>query len=265
MPVELLVLDPALLIWDRADYAAREREYWILAEDFLTLTELLQAADYEAVISGALAELIIDGFPADQVSGSGELRDFVRSVYLFLARSIDAQRNYGQTAWSNLSPDICGRTHFPNSVTQEFARELAFAFQANALSHLASHSVVWPFDEREVKQLPQGGKAVPVWLDKVGYDELLARTRREYEGHDKHNSAYGYGSRLPAELNDKDIQRALDMAAEVGHPDCLCARVLAADVVLIFRRHHQNKFHAYPVQTSEYSKYGIKPDAIPEV
>jgi hypothetical protein len=265
MPGELLVVDPALLVWDRADYVAREHEYWVLAEDFLALTELLEETDYEPVLSGALAELIIDGFPADQLSGSGELRDFVRSVYLFLARSMDVNRDYGQAAWNGSVPDVCGRTHFPNSITQELARELAFVFHVQTSSHFASHSVVWSFRDGELKQLPRGGKIVPVWLGRTGYDQLLARTRRKYETHDKHDSTYGYGSRLPAELDEQEIQRALDIATELGHPDCLCARVLAADVVLVFRRHHQNKFHAYPIQTSEYSKYGIKPDAIPEL
>ena len=62
-----------------------------------------------------------------------------------------------------------------------------------------------------------------------------------------------------------NILSANNIAVELSGVDCLCAKLDPDGIVLVFRRHHQNKYHAYPIESSEYSKYGIKPDEIPSL
>jgi hypothetical protein len=263
MHSEILVIDPALLIWDQADYAAREREYWRLADDFVSLLDIVDQLPCKLVLGSPLAELIIDKFPADQLATSGGLHDFVRLIYALLSRMLEAEEEYPPVALVGLVPDVCSRVHLGSEVSAQLANCIAFALGSSEAGHFASHTLAWNYPERTLRLDRYPGKAISVRLNGADYEALRQAFSREYEPHDKHHATYGYGSRLPATLTDSAIQDALDIAIEVCGADCLCAKLAPDGIVLVFRRHHQNKYHAYPIEPSEYSKYGIKPDQVP--
>lgn len=263
MHSEIVVIDPALLIWDVSDYKARERDYWKLAEDFVSLLDALDQLPCKLVLGSPLAELIIRKFPADQLATSGGLHDFVRLIYTFLSRTLEAEEEFPAVALVGLVPAVCSRKHFDPEVSAQLTNCLAFAFEAHESAHFASHEVTWSYPERTLCNAAHPDKLISVRLNGADYEALRLAFTREYEPHDKHHATYGYGSRLPATLKDSAIQEALDIATEVCGADCLCAKLDPDGIVLVFRRHHRNKYHAYPIEASEYSKYGIKPDEIP--
>jgi hypothetical protein len=263
MSSQVLVLDPALLVWDRSDYEAREHDYWELVDDFMVLLELIDTLPHRVVLSSPLSELIIEAFPADQLYASSGLHDFTRVVYTFLARYLEAREEYPEAPLDDLVPDLLGRPCFSVEVASLLSNCLSFAFNADTLGSFASHSLVWDFPQGELTASTHPGRSLVVRLGKCEYDELRKALTREYEAHDKHHPLFGYGSRLPHGLTDAEVQKALDVAMELKDGNCLCARVKNGDVILVFRRHHQNKYHAYPIDSSEYAKYGIKPDIVP--
>ncbi|MBT9457222.1 MAG: hypothetical protein IV097_11440 [Burkholderiaceae bacterium] len=263
MHSEVVVIDPALLIWNKSDYQVRERDYWRLADDFVSLLDILDELPCKLVLSSPLAELIIEEFPADQLSTSVGLHDFVRLIYTFLSRMLESEEEFPSVALVGFVPDVCSRAHLRPEVSAQLASCLAFAFGSAENGHFASHTVTWNYPARILCNAAYPDKAISVRLNGADYEALRLAFTREYEPHDKHHATCGYGSRLPATLNDSAIQEALDIAIEISGADCLCAKLDPSGVVLVFRRHHQNKYHAYPIEAFEYSKYGIKPDDIP--
>lgn len=263
MPGHTLVLDPAVLIWDIADYAAREHDYWRLINEFVSLLEMIDLMPCELALSSSLAEIIIDHFPADQLTEGGGLHDFVRLIYTFLANRLEAAEHYESATLTNIFPNVVARGHLGPQVCTRLADCLNVALAATGEAYFASHSVVWVFPSQHITCDEYPGKLVSVYLDFSQYQALLFSFTRVYEAHDKHHHLYGYGSRLPESLGEERIQQALDLAVELSGPDCLCARLGPEGVVLVFRRHHQNRYHAYPIEASEYSKYGIVADRLP--
>jgi hypothetical protein len=263
MQSQLLLLDPALLVWDRADYLSRERDYWQLADDFMSLLDVIDESPFKVVLSSELSESMISAFPADQFGASSGLHDFTRAVYAFLARMLATEEAYPGVTLAGITPDVCARAHFAADVASQLSKCIAFAFAAPEPATFASHTLTWGYPQRIVTHPGQVGRTLGVCLTRAEYEGLRLALRREYEPNDKHHPVAGYGSRLPPELSAAEVQRALDVAIELKSADCLCAKAQAVNVVLLFRRHHQNKYHAYPVDSSEYSKYGIKIDLVP--
>ncbi|WP_439518321.1 hypothetical protein [Hydrogenophaga sp.] len=266
MPSETLVFDPALLVWDREHFRSDERSYWQLVGDLMTLFDVIDRTTYELVLSSRLAELVINDFPADELSSTGNFTDFLRATYSFLARISEARRLYTpKMSPSNIVPDIASRPHFSAGVSLECRTAVIYAFEQPINGHVLSHGLIWPVGHAHLTSEEVVSKVLPARLGADEYLSLCEATRRIYEKNDKHDSACGYGSRLPDLLDDTAIQSMLDVAVEVRGQDCLCARSVAGERVLLFRRHHKNCYHAYPIEEHELSKYGINPRLIPAV
>jgi len=258
----LVILDPSLLIWDQEDYDARSHVYWRLAEDFILLLDTLDESPFEVILSATLAEEIIAVFPADQLTTSSDLRDFVSTVYIFLAKAIEESGVYSAVAGFSFMPDVCNKNHLSGLVAKETSGILEHAFKSSD-GYFASHSTVWTYPDAALSCLEISNRKYPVLIDGSSYAELRASVSRIYQAHDKHDPIYGYGSRLPTDLSEADIQQALNVAIEIGGGNGLCAKCQKDGTVLIFRRHHKNFYHAYPIESSEYSKYGINHSLLP--
>ena len=259
----VLVIDPAFLIWCEDDYFARQHDYWQMLDDFVYLTEALGRLPCGVAFSSALADLVVDSFPAHQLKGAGELHDFVRLIYAFLAKLQDSARNYECMDAMDFSPKFFQRPQFGPNVAQELRNCVAHAMLSNDDGYLATHSVVWKFSDSVVSSADFPDRTLLVHSSRLAFERFEAEFSRIFQSHDKHHPRSGYGSRLPVGLADDEIQSALNVALEVKGVDVLCARLEKHGAILLFRRHHLNKYHAYPIELNELTHLGVKFDLVP--
>lgn len=260
-----LLIDPAFFIWDQEDYLSDNRKYWKLISDLVDLIESIEELPFKFIFPSSLAEILINEFPASNVYDINDLRDVVSTIYSFLSRMLDNEDLPVQAHELVIQPSLCERSYFNAQLSAILKACIAHTLSNHVQSFLAAHRVVWSFSATAIKCSFFPDKEISICLEDDGYKPIKELYFREYEPHNKHHATYGYGSRLPEHLSDELIQSALAAAIELNNADTLCVKLNDFDTTLIFRRHERNKFHAYPISETEYSKYGVKLDLIPSV
>lgn len=262
-----VVLDPATLTWDANHFAANRHDYWALAAELMVLFDTLESKATTVVLGSDLAAELVNDFPAAEINDvSAELRDFVRVVFSFLSKACEGEFAYPTGTVANCIPDVVSRTHFSADLTEHFHRALLHAGRLTAKAcYFATHPLVWTWHETELKfHDGQHGRNLQRMCGSAAFEEYRDSDLKIYQASFKHHPVSGFGSKLPKSLVDADYQQLLDRALEVN-PATFCAFSRKAGVYLVFRCHHKNYFHGYPILWSELSKLGVSSKNVPRI
>lgn len=261
-----ILIDPAVLVWDTTDFPRREYIYWDAVAEVLRIFEIIDDFNFQTVMSGRLAELLLDAFPITEIgSQRSELRDFSRRVYSFISQALATGGCFSGLKAKKITPDFISRVQFSDDLKSEI--ECAFYDAASkSIDAVFSHSVAIECSDGLVEiESDDTISAIPCLTTGSCYDDFIFSKTKKYEKHQKHDRTYGYGSKLPACLGNEDMQELLESAMHVDGADYLCVFSKKAEAFLVFRPHHKNRYHGYPEEADVLTKRGIVVGNIPRV
>jgi hypothetical protein len=262
--MDLVFVDPAILVWDHAEYAIDQGRYWQIAKDVVATIALIEDCGLTVVLRHEMIDQLINSFPAEYLDHDvHELRDFVNVIYAFLAREDLHENDYPIIPILSCAPDFAGRLHFPQVLKDETAYALHYVLLNEKSSVVFTHECIAGANivTATIRSATKLGN-VECFASSARYQVFQARVVPVYEENHNHDSLSGYGSRLPHCLDPNDLQVLLDAATSRPDPRLVCAYSNKANTYIAFRKHFANRYHAYPVLESELSRMGVNPAAV---
>ena len=253
-----IAIAPSLLVWSEEDIESLKEQYRIHAGSIINMFKLIEEHELSIIINPNLLTEILNSFPCSQLSRNWSyFGDFIRVVTNFLSKSLENHKriiSYPSGDFEHISD--------PSVIKEYFAFELVLQIPP-FLAGISDHELETIFLDYQNfgshLQIKSTSKDVFIELCSTeDFEKYLDSVfGKIYELNIKHHHKSGWGSKLPSELSDQDLQKILNQAVEVnGLSKSYLAYSNKSQTYIRFRKHHKNVFHAYPISSAEVVQIG---------
>jgi hypothetical protein len=261
-----LAISPSTLVWDANNTATAPDQYRFLASSVVSLFQLIEENDLKIVANPNLLNGILTSFPYSKLTEDWHhFGDFILATTNFISRNDPCSGRfltYPSGEFPHTSTPILSKEHFNEDLKSAIPSLLA------AIWSCYRDSILIDAENAQDHWVIKNGVAEAQFelVAPSDYEEYFDNIfGRIYEPHKKHHPTYGWGTKLPNQLSNDDLQKLLDNAVSVrGLSKSYLVFSNKCSIYIRFRRHHANKFHAYPITEDEISKIrGVTLGAIP--
>ncbi|MEW6715100.1 MAG: hypothetical protein AB1306_08435 [Nitrospirota bacterium] len=260
------LLDPGLLCWDSMDYVLNKSKYWVLIEQIIKITEILDRPNICMLFTSKLANELIEIFPIGEIAHeNSDLRDFCSLMYSLFSKWSSSEYEISEVDdVISITPDICNRSHLSQIIKAELKKIMSYVNKQPYDTGFITHCNVLDFNQTGLCCITRNSRFTLQIIDNQDKCiEFYKKYSLFYEENRKHNSLNGYGSRLPIYIGKQELQDLLDYFVCCDESASFVIFSIKYKILIVFKRHSGNLYHAYPIDEGELSRMRLSKKDVP--